>query len=90
MSIMSKKTPQENYKFLAEELMMLIKAMKANPKSYTLWFHRQWSILKGLDIEQYMSDEQLEQAKGGLLKNEIFLCDKMLKADERNFHCWNY
>ena len=51
ISIMSKKTPQENYKLLAEELLMLIKAMKANPKSYTLWFHRQWSLLKGLDIE---------------------------------------
>ena len=64
--------------------------MKENPKSYTLWFHRQWTILKGLEIEKYMSDEQLKEAKGGILINEIGLCDKMLGSDERNFHCWNY
>jgi geranylgeranyl transferase type-2 subunit alpha len=26
------------------ELLMLMKGIKRSPKSYTLWFHRQWTI----------------------------------------------
>lgn len=89
-SVLKSKDPPEQYKMLGMELLMLIKAMKQNPKSYTLWFHRMWCLEKGLEIEKFMTDEQMEAAKGGLLKNEIMLCDKMLGADERNFHCWNY
>eukprot|EP00941_MAST-03F_sp_MAST-3F-sp1_P004435 g4435.t1 len=47
---------------------------KRNPKSYSLWYHRQWVIEKGL------SD----------LKRELELCTKFLRKDERNFHCWSY
>lgn len=84
------KNPQEKYKFFITELLGLVKLMKENPKSYTLWGHRQWVILEGLQIEKFMSEEQLAPVGGGILNNEIKLCDKMLTADERNFHCWNY
>ncbi|CAI2370270.1 unnamed protein product [Moneuplotes crassus] len=84
------KKPDEQYKFFLTELMGLVKLMKENPKSYTLWGHRQWVILEGLKIEKFMTEEQLKPVGGGILNNEIKLCDKMLTADERNFHCWNY
>ena len=84
------KSPEEKYKFYLGELLSLVKLMKENPKSYTLWGHRQWVILEGLKIEKYMTDEQLSQAGGGILNNEIRLWEKMLTADERNFHWWNY
>jgi len=64
--------------------------MKDNPKSYTLWGHRQWVILEALQIEKFMSYQKLKEFGGGILNSEIMLCDKMLVADERNFHCWNY
>jgi len=35
-----------------KELEMLVKAIMRSPKSYTLWFHRQWIIDLGLVIEQ--------------------------------------
>jgi hypothetical protein len=36
---------------LKAELMMLIKAIKRSPKSYTLWYQRQWAIEVGLKEE---------------------------------------
>lgn len=33
------------------ELMMLIKGIKRSPKSYTLWYQRQWAIEIGLQEE---------------------------------------
>lgn len=86
----SSKSSDEQYKFFLTELLGLVKLMKENPKSYTLWGHRQWVILEGLKIEKFMNEEQLSKVGGGILNNEIKLCDKMLTADERNFHCWNY
>jgi len=32
-------SPSDHYKLLCVELLFLIKQMKENPKSYTLWFH---------------------------------------------------
>jgi len=80
------KSPDDKYKFYITELLSLVKLMKENPKSYTLWEHRQWVILQGLKIEKFMTDAQLSQVGGGILNNELKLCDKMLVADERNFH----
>ena len=37
---------------IKSELTMLMKGIKMSPKSYTLWFHRQWIIEKGLVHER--------------------------------------
>ena len=68
-----------------DELKFLVKGIMRSPKSYTLWFQRQWAIQKGLVFER-----NLKQVDSQILQNELLLCTKMLKMDERNFHCWNY
>lgn len=68
------------------ELMMLLKLVKRSPKSYTLWFHRQWTIEEGLAEEAKV----VEGWKSKILEMELGLCSQMLVMDERNFHCWNY
>jgi geranylgeranyl transferase type-2 subunit alpha len=55
------RNPEEKYKFYITELLGLVKLMKENPKSYTLWGHRQWVILEGLKIEKFMSEEKLKE-----------------------------
>lgn len=62
---------------LGKELDTLTKITRESPKSYTLWFHRQWVILRSRNFEP-------------LMKKELALCDKLLAMDQRNFHVWNY
>ena len=44
---------------IKKELEFLFKGIARSPKSYTLWFHRQWVIELGLELEK----EILEAAK---------------------------
>lgn len=73
---------------VGKELEFLVKSIMRSPKSYTLWYHRQWIIDKGLELERHLLKEGEWQSK--ILEGELKLCDKMLGMDERNFHCWNY
>lgn len=72
---------------IAAELKFLVKGMMKSPKSYTLWFQRQWTLQKGLEFEKELPEIKMNS---DILQNELLLCNKMLKQDERNFHCWNY
>ncbi len=81
----------KQYEMIGKELEFLVKGIMRSPKSYTLWFHRQWIIDRGLVIERKMlGDEKAADWHSKILETELKLCDKMLMMDERNFHCWNY
>eukprot|EP00164_Ancoracysta_twista_P002914 GFYU01003878.1.p1 GENE.GFYU01003878.1~~GFYU01003878.1.p1 ORF type:complete len:637 (-),score=114.60 GFYU01003878.1:44-1954(-) len=58
------------------ELRLTELGLAKNPKVYCVWHHRLWTVTHA-------------RAKCDL-EREIGLCAKLLKADERNFHCWKY
>ncbi|VIO88477.1 Protein prenyltransferase alpha subunit repeat containing protein [Brugia malayi] len=49
--------------------------IKANSKSYCAWFYRLWCF---------------KQLSNPDIAEELAACEKFLKLDGRNFHCWDY
>jgi len=86
----SKEPPFE----LPAELALTAHCLQRNPKSYSAWYHRKWSVAyslthPGSNDESDASKQHLTNMKT-TLKAELELCAQFLQLDERNFHCWNY
>jgi hypothetical protein len=52
------KDPKKKLELIGNELKFLIKGIMKSPKSYTLWFQREWAIGKGLILERELKLEQ--------------------------------
>ena len=72
--------------YLVKEIKAIFPIMMKNPKSYLLWYHRVWCVVKCIEIE-IKKGTLLEKS---VLIDEIGLCNKFFLKDDRNFHCWNY
>lgn len=79
-------TDDQCKEFLAKEIKSILPIMMKNPKSYLLWYHRVWCLVKYVEIEIKLKTP-LGQS---ILIGEIGLCNKFFQKDDRNFHCWNY
>lgn len=56
---------------IKNELMMLVKQVMANPKSYSIWEHRVWTIGKGLGLErEYLAEIKAKKAAEMAAKSE--------------------
>ncbi|KAH7914668.1 hypothetical protein BJ138DRAFT_1078976 [Hygrophoropsis aurantiaca] len=87
--IFPQSTPDEINDLLAEELALTTTALKANPKVYWLWNHRSWCLNNIPDGPEHNSDPNASWKKVSW-DREMFVVEKMLDADARNFHAWNY
>ena len=83
---MEQSNEDEIYNFFLKEIERLFPIMKSDPKSYILWYHRIWCLIKIIEIE-IKRNIPLDKS---ILMGEIALCNKFFLVDDRNFHCWNY
>jgi len=74
---------------LSTELSLTTAALKAHPKVYWVWNHRQW-CLENVPDGPGEEGADLHGWKKANWDRELFVVDKMLDADARNFHAWNY
>jgi geranylgeranyl transferase type-2 subunit alpha len=76
----AEKTVDELDKYFEHDIYVTEVALRKNPKSYGSWSHRQWCLLIAEKLKLKCLNWQ----------NELFLCNKYLNMDERNFHCWSF
>lgn len=75
---------EEHARLYANEMSLTEICLKKNPKSYGVWYHRQWCLLRAHELN-------LDKSSAALTwKNELDLCNLFLNLDERNFHCWKH
>jgi len=82
-------SPEDVNNMLATELSMTTTALKAHPKVYWVWNHRQWCLENVPDGPGEEGAERYGWKKANW-DRELFVVEKMLDADARNFHAWNY
>ena len=84
----------DNNGWWTQELQLTQAALERNPKAYGPWMHRKW--IWGQYQKQQQQHQQQKSSTSStstlqqLLEEERTLTTLFLKADERNFHCWNY
>jgi len=79
-------SPGEVNNLLSADLTLTMAALRQHPKVYWIWNHRRWCL-------EHVPDGPDEDNNGWRKANwakELYVAEKMLDADARNFHAWHY
>lgn len=80
-------SPAEINGILSNDLDMTTTALKAHPKVYWIWNHRRWCLENIPDGGDNNDEHGWRKASW---ERELFIVEKMLDADARNFLAWGY
>ncbi|KAF8201598.1 rab-protein geranylgeranyltransferase [Pholiota molesta] len=83
-------SPEGINNVLADDLAMTMSALKAHPKVYWIWNHRRWCLENVPNGPGKEGDADFLGWKESAWNRELFVVEKMLDADPRNFHAWDY
>ncbi|KAJ3737302.1 rab-protein geranylgeranyltransferase [Lentinula guzmanii] len=83
-------TPEQIKDLLTDDLSLTMEALKIHPKVYWIWTHRGW-CLNNVPSRPGISDDGDPRGwEKELWNQELFVVEKLLDADPRNFHAWSY
>ncbi|KAF8590427.1 rab-protein geranylgeranyltransferase [Ramaria rubella] len=80
------KTLKEINDLLSADLSMTMSALRQHPKVYWIWNHRRWC----LEHVPNGPDEHPDGWRKSNWAKELYVVEKMLDADARNFLAWDY
>ncbi|KAI0797855.1 rab-protein geranylgeranyltransferase [Abortiporus biennis] len=80
-------SPAEINDQLSEDLSMTTAFLKQHPKVYWIWNHRRWCLE---NVPDGPSEDDINGWRNANWNKELFVIDKMLEGDSRNFHAWDY
>ncbi|KAJ7197194.1 hypothetical protein GGX14DRAFT_471768 [Mycena pura] len=83
-------SPLEINNLLSEDLTMTTAALKMYPKVYWIWNHRRWCLENVPEGPGTETEGDINGWRKTNWDREMFVVDKMLDADSRNFHAWGY
>jgi len=75
---------------IVDDLAMTMASLRTHPKVYWIWNHRRWcleNVPNGPGVE---GTDEFSGWRRGTWEKEMSVVEKMLDADPRNFHAWNY
>ncbi|KAI0374748.1 rab-protein geranylgeranyltransferase [Pilatotrama ljubarskyi] len=81
------RAPPEVNDLLSDDLALTTTLLKQHPKVYAIWTHRQWCLQQ---VPEGPSKADPHGWRQAYWNKELFVVERMLDADPRNFHAWNY
>ncbi|KAF9458639.1 rab-protein geranylgeranyltransferase [Collybia nuda] len=81
---------QDVNNFITDDLSMTTAALRSHPKVYWIWNHRRWCLENVPNGPGNKGENDYSEWKKGNWDKEIYVVEKILDADPRNFHAWNY
>jgi len=89
--IFANNSAQDINNILMDELSMTMSALKAHPKVYWIWNHRRWCLENVPTGPGTLEGEpSFSGWKQAAWDKELYVVEKMLDADSRNFQAWDY
>ncbi|KAL9715020.1 Rab geranylgeranyltransferase [Leucoagaricus gongylophorus] len=85
-----RRKPEQVNQLLLNDLAMTMVALKTHPKIYWIWNHRKWCLENIPAGPGAVDEENANEWQKSVWENDLFVVERMLDVDARNFHAWNY